>query len=43
MPELEPAPEGYPIKLVRDRTAQIVNPSGKPGDLWYRTTPEEDS
>lgn len=32
---LQPAPDGYPIKLVRDRTAAIVNPSGEPGSLWY--------
>jgi predicted house-cleaning noncanonical NTP pyrophosphatase (MazG superfamily) len=30
-----PAPAGYPIKLVRDRTPAILNASGKPGDLWY--------
>lgn len=32
---LTPAPKGYPIKLVRDNTPQILNESGKPGDLWY--------
>lgn len=35
MSELTPAPRGYPIKLVRDDTAGIVNPTGEPGDLWY--------
>jgi len=35
MAELTPAPKGYPIKLVRDRTAGIVNPSGEPGTLFY--------
>lgn len=32
---LRPAPAGYPIKLVRDNTPQILNGSGEPGDLWY--------
>jgi predicted house-cleaning noncanonical NTP pyrophosphatase (MazG superfamily) len=32
---LEPAPTGYPIKLVRDNTAAVVNGSGEPGELWY--------
>lgn len=32
---LTPAPAGYPIKLVRDRTAEIINASGEPGDLFY--------
>lgn len=35
MAELKPAPAGYPIKLVRDRTPEIVNSSGEPGRLWY--------
>lgn len=39
MNELTPAPKGYAIKLVRDRTAEIVNPSGFPGDLWYAPLP----
>lgn len=30
-----PAPGGYPIKIVRDDTPEIVNASGEPGDLWY--------
>lgn len=32
---LTPAPMGYPIKLVRDNTAAIINASGEPGDLFY--------
>jgi predicted house-cleaning noncanonical NTP pyrophosphatase (MazG superfamily) len=39
--ELTPAPEGYPIKLVRDRTAKVINGSGKPGELFYGTLPED--
>lgn len=42
MTVLKPAPEGYPIKLVRDHTARIVNPSGEPGDLWYEEAPPEE-
>lgn len=38
MAELKPQAKGYPIKLVRDRTAEIVNPSGVPGSLWYGPT-----
>jgi predicted house-cleaning noncanonical NTP pyrophosphatase (MazG superfamily) len=41
MSPLTPAPKGYPIKIVRDGTAAIVNPSGEPGDLWYDTPPAE--
>jgi predicted house-cleaning noncanonical NTP pyrophosphatase (MazG superfamily) len=33
--ELRPAPNGHPIKLVRDRTPTIVNPSREPGKLFY--------
>lgn len=33
--DLEPAPDGYPIKLVRDLTAITINFSGQPGDLFY--------
>jgi predicted house-cleaning noncanonical NTP pyrophosphatase (MazG superfamily) len=33
--DLTPAPRGYPIKLVRDRTPQIINATGKPGALFY--------
>lgn len=40
---LQPRPDGYPIKLVRDRTPQIINSSGEPGELFYRPlTPDED-
>lgn len=35
MTTLRPRPNGYPIKLVRDRTAAIINATGEPGDLWY--------
>ncbi len=35
MASLRPAPDGYPIKLVRDRTRDILNASGEPGDLFY--------
>lgn len=38
---LTPAPSGYPIKLVRDNTPQILNGSGEPGALWYAETPTE--
>lgn len=45
MADLNPAPRGYPIKLVRDNTPDIVNPSEEPGSLWYSTmfvgVPEE--
>lgn len=33
--EMVPAPDGYPIKLVRDGTPEILNSSGEPGDLFY--------
>jgi predicted house-cleaning noncanonical NTP pyrophosphatase (MazG superfamily) len=36
---LQPAPDGYPIKLVRDRTPAIINASGEPGDLFYGPVP----
>lgn len=32
---LEPAPHGYPIKLVRDNTAKIINATEEPGELFY--------
>lgn len=35
MTVLRPAPNGHPIKLVRDKTAEVVNPSGEPGSLYY--------
>lgn len=38
MTVLRPAPNGYPIKLVRDRTHEIINATGKPGDLFYAPT-----
>lgn len=41
MAELKPAPKGYPIKLVRDRTEQIINGSSAPGDLFYDELPAE--
>lgn len=40
---LQPAPSGYPIKIVRDHTADIVNPSGEPGELFYGPLPEGES
>lgn len=33
--DLTPAPSGYPIKLVRDGTAAVINESGEPGELFY--------
>lgn len=42
MSDLTPAPKGYPIKLVRDATASIVNHSGEPGALFYGPIPLED-
>lgn len=38
---LRPAPSGYPIKLVRDLTPEILNGTGEPGDLWYESAPAE--
>lgn len=35
MAKLHPAPDGYPIKLVRDKTSDVVNASGNPGALFY--------
>lgn len=35
MTSLIPAPKGYLIKLVRDRTPNVVNATGEPGDLFY--------
>lgn len=40
---LSPAPKGYPIKLVRDRTPEIINFSGEPGDLFYAPFDGKDS
>lgn len=39
---LTPAPDGYPIKLVRDNTAEMINFTRRPGDLWYGPCPEKD-
>jgi predicted house-cleaning noncanonical NTP pyrophosphatase (MazG superfamily) len=39
MSSLIPAPKGYPIKLVRDRTAAIINHTGRPGALFYAPIP----
>jgi predicted house-cleaning noncanonical NTP pyrophosphatase (MazG superfamily) len=33
--DLKPAPTGYPIKLVRDGTPEVLNGSGEPGELFY--------
>ena len=33
--DLQPAPAGYPIKLVRDKTPDVLNGSGEPGELFY--------
>lgn len=38
---MKPAPNGYAIKLVRDRTATIINASGEPGELWYGDSGED--
>lgn len=35
MGRLTPAPRGYPIKLVFDKTPEIINSSGEPGKLFY--------
>jgi len=39
--ELRPAPNGYPIKLVRDNTPRIINGSGEPGELFYGEIPDD--
>jgi predicted house-cleaning noncanonical NTP pyrophosphatase (MazG superfamily) len=36
MTELIPKPYGHPIKIVRDRTPDVINSSGEPGTLFYR-------
>ncbi len=33
--DLNPAPDGYPIKIVRDGTPRVINSTGKPGELFY--------
>lgn len=43
MTVLRPRPDGYPIKLVRDKTAAIINSSGRPGDLWYAELADDES
>jgi predicted house-cleaning noncanonical NTP pyrophosphatase (MazG superfamily) len=35
MSAFTPAPNGYPIKLVRDRTPATINATGDPGELFY--------
>ena len=40
---MKPSPHGYPIKLVRDGTPDILNASGDPGDLWYQRLEVGDS
>lgn len=40
-PSLVPAPDGHPIKLVRDNTAAIINTSGEPGALFYAPSPPD--
>lgn len=42
MTDLRPAPKGYPIKLVRDKTPDILNGTGKPGELFYDNLPPDD-
>lgn len=42
MAELNPAPRGYAIGLVRDRTPEVINFSGEPGALWYERLPREE-
>jgi predicted house-cleaning noncanonical NTP pyrophosphatase (MazG superfamily) len=42
MTNLTPKPNGHPIKLVRDRTPDIVNPTTHPGLLFYGSCPERD-
>lgn len=37
MSELTPAPHGYPIKLIRDQTTEII---GDHGDLFYDHIPK---
>lgn len=31
--------DGYPIKLVRDMTPNVINASGEPGELFYARLP----
>lgn len=39
--DLIPAPEGYAIKLVRDRTPGMINATGEPGELFYGACPPD--
>lgn len=41
MTHLTPSPNGHAIKLVRDKTASIINTSGEPGKLWYAPVSDE--
>lgn len=41
MKRLVASPDGYAIKLVRDRTAAILNPSRVPGELFYGPTDDD--
>lgn len=36
MTGVTPHEGGYPVKIVRDRTADRLSPSGEPGELFYR-------
>lgn len=40
--DLTPAPAGYAIKLVRDGTPEMINSSGRPGELFYGPCVEDD-
>jgi predicted house-cleaning noncanonical NTP pyrophosphatase (MazG superfamily) len=42
MSHLTPKPAGHPIKLVRDRTPQVINASGVPGTLFYESIPVDE-
>lgn len=42
MTDLAPAPDGYAIKLVRDKTPRIINETGKPGELFYALIPDDE-
>lgn len=38
MTDLKPEPTGYAIKLVRDKTPDLINSSGESGALFYAKT-----
>lgn len=40
--DLTPAPDGYPIKLVRDDTPRMINSTGEPGELFYGACQSEE-